>query len=316
MSKHKPKIFARNVEQMTRAEWLELRRNGIGGSDAASICGENPWRGPLAVYLSKVGAAPDTDPNEAMEWGIELEDVIAKKFARRTGFAIRRCNMILQHPEYPFMLANIDRYVRDEDEPAWGILEVKNVGEYRAEDWADDSVPEYYQIQVQHYMAVTGAEYAWVAPLIGGNRLKPVKVPRNNKLIRSLIAIESDFWKLVESRTPPPLDDSPEASKVLKAIYPQSKAQSVLIDEDVYLKLKSARQRVADAEREARGLENQIKEAMGEAEAAMVPGNPKPVITWKGSSVRSLDVKALEAAEPELCMKYMRETSMRRFLTK
>jgi predicted phage-related endonuclease len=214
------------------------------------------------------------------------------------------------------MLANSDRYTKDPDEEAWGVLEIKNVGEYRAEDWADGAIPEYYQVQGMHYMAVTGAQYVWFAPLIGGNRLQPVKLLRSERGIRSLIKIEREFWKLVESRTPPPLDDSEEASKVLKAIYPQSKSTTVFIDSELVEQLRIARERRAEAEREVRGLENKIKELMGEAEAAIVPGNPKPVITWKGSSVHTLDVEAIKQAEPELCMKYMRETSMRRFLVK
>ena len=316
MSRPKPRILARGVDKMTRQEWLEIRRKGIGGSDAAAICGVNPWRGPLGVYLSKIGAAPEGDMNEAMEWGIELEDVIARKFSQRTGFAVKRCNMVLQHPEHDWMLANIDRYVRDNDEPAWGVLEVKNVGEYRAEDWADGAVPDYYNIQVQHYMEVLGADYAWLCPLIGGRKLQPVKVMRSESMIRSLVKIERDFWQLVETRTPPPIDDSPDASKVLKALYPKSQATSVLIDEGLYLRLKAAKEKVKDAEQEVRGLENEIKSLMGEAEAAMVPGNPKPVITWRGSTAHVLDVEAIKAAEPELCMKYMKETSMRRFLPK
>lgn len=312
----KPRIFAKNVDEMSRAEWLELRRQGIGGSDAAAICGANPWRGPLSVYLSKIGAVPDTEPTETMNWGIELEDAIARNFSRRTQYKIRRSNVILQHPLYDFMLGNVDRLVRDTDEAGWGILEVKNVGEYRAEDWAEGNVPEYYQIQGAHYLAITGLDYIWFAPLIGGNKLRPIKLARDEKLIKSLIKIEEKFWKLVQSRTPPPIDDSPEATKVLKHLYPQSKGESVVIDEDLYTRLKAAKARVIEVEKEARGLENTIKEQMKECEAAFIPGNPKPILTWKGTTVKRLDVAALEAAEPEIAMRFYKESSTRRFLVK
>ena len=36
-------------------EWLDARRNGIGGSDVAAVLGANPWRTPLEVWLSKTG---------------------------------------------------------------------------------------------------------------------------------------------------------------------------------------------------------------------------------------------------------------------
>ena len=44
-----------NVSNLSRAEWLEERRKGIGGSDAAAVAGLNPWRSAAAVYLDKVG---------------------------------------------------------------------------------------------------------------------------------------------------------------------------------------------------------------------------------------------------------------------
>lgn len=312
----KYRVVAKNVQSMSRAEWLDIRRNGIGGSDAAAICGVNPWRGPLSVYLSKIGEAPDADANEAMEWGTELEDTIAKVFSRRTQQKVKRCNMILQHNDHDFMLANVDRFTLDEREGEWGILEVKNVGEYRREDWADGAVPEYYEIQGQHYMAVTGANYVWFAPLIGGNKMQPVKVMRNERAITSLIKIERDFWHLVETRTPPPIDDSVEATKVLKALYPRSEKTSVVLDSKLVENLRRLREQKSDLERELRGLENQIKLQMAEAEEAYIPGAEKPVITWKGGTVPIFQEKLFKAEHPELAQKYMKETSTRRFLPK
>ncbi len=312
----KYRVVAKNVQSMSRAEWLDIRRKGIGGSDAAAICGVNPWRGPLSVYLSKVGEAPDADANEAMEWGTELEDTIAKVFSRRTQQKVKRCNMILQHNDHDFMLANVDRFTLDDEEGEWGVLEVKNVGEYRREDWADGAVPEYYEIQGQHYMAVTGANYVWFAPLIGGNKMQPVKVMRNERLITSLIKIEREFWHLVETRTPPPIDDSVEATKVLKALYPRSEKTSVVLDSKLVENLRRLREQKSDLERELRGLENQIKLQMAEAEEAYIPGAEKPVITWKGGTVPIFQEKLFKAEHPELAQKYMKETSTRRFLPK
>lgn len=312
----KYRVVAKNVQSMSRAEWLDIRRKGIGGSDAAAICGVNPWRGPLSVYLSKIGEAPDADANEAMEWGTELEDTIAKVFSRRTQQKVKRCNMILQHNDYDFMLANVDRFTLDDEEGEWGVLEVKNVGEYRREDWADGAVPEYYEIQGQHYMAVTGANYVWFAPLIGGNKMQPVKVMRNERAITSLIKIERDFWHLVETRTPPPIDDSVEATKVLKALYPRSEKTSVVLDSKLVENLRRLREQKSDLERELRGLENQIKLQMAEAEEAYIPGAEKPVITWKGGTVPIFQEKLFKAEHPELAQKYMKETSTRRFLPK
>ena len=218
-----------NVNKETDpAAWLELRRSGIGGSDVAAICGLNPWRGPLSVWLSKMGQAPEIEQNEAMEIGEFMEDAIANLFAKRTGYKIKVSGVVLRHPEYPFMLANIDRWVEDETGQT-GVLEVKNVGERMAKHWADDAVPDYYQVQVQHYLAVTDAPYAWIAPLIGGNRLAPVRIERNDAVIDWLIEIEGQFWKLVETNTAPPIDESDDAEKVLKYLYPSAEAGTTVV---------------------------------------------------------------------------------------
>lgn len=77
---------------MTREEWLETRRGGIGGSDISAIAGMNPWRSPLAVYLDKRGEIEDGPDNERMYWGRQLEDVVARHFAEVNNVKIRRVN--------------------------------------------------------------------------------------------------------------------------------------------------------------------------------------------------------------------------------
>ena len=42
------------MESITHEEWLKLRQKGIGGSDAAAVCGLNRWPGPLDIYLDKM----------------------------------------------------------------------------------------------------------------------------------------------------------------------------------------------------------------------------------------------------------------------
>ena len=38
---------------MSRQEWLKLRKEGIGGSDAGAICGLNPYSSPMSIYQDK-----------------------------------------------------------------------------------------------------------------------------------------------------------------------------------------------------------------------------------------------------------------------
>src|SRR5690606_28440496 len=97
---------------MSEQEWLGVRRKGIGGSEIAAIAGLSPFETPLSVYLRKIGELPDKEETEAMYWGSVLENVIAEEYKRRhPEVRVRRVNAVLQHPEVPYFLANIDREI-------------------------------------------------------------------------------------------------------------------------------------------------------------------------------------------------------------
>ncbi|WP_270647165.1 YqaJ viral recombinase family protein [Paeniclostridium hominis] len=40
-----------NTKNMSKAEWLEKRRCGIGGSDASSIVNMSPFKSRASVYI-------------------------------------------------------------------------------------------------------------------------------------------------------------------------------------------------------------------------------------------------------------------------
>lgn len=140
-----------NTSAMSRNDWLEHRRHGIGGSDAAVIMGVSPWKSLMDLWLEKTGQYVEGIDSESMYWGRVLEDVIAKEFAIRNKLKIRRVNAILQHPDHPYMIANVDRVIVGRKEG----LEIKTGHEFSSQHW-ENGVPAYYYAQVQHYMAVTG----------------------------------------------------------------------------------------------------------------------------------------------------------------
>lgn len=143
------------TDGLSRKEWLRYRKQGIGGSDVAAILGISKWNSAISLWLNKTNQTDDdTQENEAMEWGTIMEPVIRNHFAKVTGKTVVEVHAMLQHPEYPFMLADIDGLTEDEDgNPA--ILEIKTASEYKRSEW-EEGVPTYYQTQVQHYLTVTG----------------------------------------------------------------------------------------------------------------------------------------------------------------
>ena len=114
---------------MNRDEWLELRKQGLGGSDAGTVLGFNKYKSPFELYQEKIGEYSEEVDNDAVYFGNALEDFVAQEFAKRTGKKVRRMNKFLVHPEYEFMNANLDRVVVGEK----AILECKTASEYLRE---------------------------------------------------------------------------------------------------------------------------------------------------------------------------------------
>lgn len=300
---------------MSREQWLEARRKGIGGSDVSAIAGLNKWKSPVAVYLDKVGQSPIEDTaGEAAYWGNVMEDIVAQEFSIRTGLKVRRRNAILKHPEYQFMLANVDRLIIGKQEG----LECKTASEYLKGEWEDEEIPAAYLLQIQHYMAVTGYKAWHIAVLIGGNKFIHKKVERDEELINYLIQIEKDFWENhVLKEIPPAFDGSDASVDLLKALYPESEPESEINlpkdAETLLVALEVIKSDIKDSESKKKEYENQIKALMGVNEKAYA-GTRK--ITWKSNSVTRIDSKRLKAEQPELYKKYSNTTSERKFLIK
>ena len=184
----RPALRLIKTQDLSRDQWLAVRKGGIGSSDAAAAVGLNPYKSQLALWMEKTGrnaALPKVDPRDEtspMYWGTLLEPIVAAHYTRRTGNKVRRINAVLQHPAEPWMLANLDREVVGA--PDVQILECKTAGMNGARLWKE-GVPEYVQLQVMHQLAVTGKQAADVAVLICGQELHVHRVERDEEMIAS-----------------------------------------------------------------------------------------------------------------------------------
>lgn len=321
------KVLARTDVVTDRPGWLDARRKGIGGSDAAAILGLDPFKTPLAVYLDKRGVLPDDDAGEAAEWGNRLEPIVAEAAQDRINLdraaaglspiRFRRRNAILQHPDdaLGFMLASIDREgVGHENGP--GIFEAKTTGYWPARQWEDggDTLPDRYHIQLQHYLAVTGRVHGWIGVLIAGQRLVVEEVQRDQALIDALVEIETAFWARVQDGQPPPA--SAADNDRIKDLYPNATPGSTtvlprdaveLIDE--WRAAKSAEK--AATERVKR-CDAQIRQLLGDHEAGLLPGVDQPVVRLPVITANRIDSKALRAAHPDIAEQFSKPSSYRR----
>ncbi|MBS0407269.1 MAG: YqaJ viral recombinase family protein [Proteobacteria bacterium] len=304
-SKPRPALRLVKTQQLSRAEWLDVRRQGIGSSDAAAAVGLSPYQSPLELWAQKTGKAsfaqPDPDDDsQPMYWGTLLEPIVAAHYTRRTGRRVRRVNAVLQHPEHPWMLANLDREVLGT--PEVQILECKTAGIHGARLWRD-GVPEYVQLQVMHQLAVTGKQAADVIVLIGGQELRIHRIERDAAVIERLIELEAAFWQRVQDGAPPPADGSASAERALQALYPQDSGQTLDWTQDMemgstFSDLQAVRERLKAFELQEAQLRQRIEERMGEASRAVFETGEVTFRRIKDSVV--LDTKRLLQEQPGL----------------
>lgn len=304
-----------STENLPYADWLEYRRRGIGGSDASVVCGISRYKSPIELWLDKTGQLPPQEAGEAAYWGTQLEPFVRAEFTKRTGIEVQCVRQLLQSGELPFMLANLDGIC---EVPDYGtcIFEAKTASAYKIAEW-DDAIPDEYQLQLQHYMAVTGYKAAYIAVLIGGNTFRWKFVERDEELISMLIDLEADFWRHVQDCTPPPLDGSDASAKFLAQRFPNStpKSQIALPDAavDLLAQYDEACEELEAAAERKREAENLLKEMLGDNE---VGTSGDHIVTWKSVCQERLDSKTLKAEHPTLCKKYTNQTSYRRFSIK
>lgn len=306
-------IVLTSTENLPYEDWLAYRKLGIGGSDASVVCGINRYRSPVELWMNKTGQLPDEEAGEAAYWGTQLEPLVRVEFTRRTGIEVQIVKQILQSEEHPFMLANLDG-VCEHPELGPCIFEAKTASAYKSSEWESDSIPDEYVLQVQHYMAVTGYQGAYIAVLIGGNCFKWQFVRRDEELISMLIQLESNFWNHVQQGKPPSLDGSDASVTFLRSFFPASVPSSQVTlpsqAEELIERYRSFSEEIDRATEKKQEVENLLKQMLGENEIGTVGDS---IVTWKTISQERLDTKTLKAEHPVLFKKYANQVSYRRF---
>ena len=312
-----------NTKSLSREDWLQFRKQGIGSSDAAAACGIHPFLSMLELWMIKTGRM-SSNIDESIEgysplyWGNNLEPMVAKYYQQHTGNKVRRVNAILQHPDPDnhFMLANLDYAITGSDDVQ--ILECKTAGEHGAKLWKH-GVPLYVTCQVQHQLAVTGKTAAHICVLLCGHEAKIYKVERDERLIESIIEHERLFWQYVITDTPPTPDHSESAARALKQLYPAPEPSSKvdLRDEEgankLFEQLLSYRDYMQELEHRHDQVKHQLQTLIADNEVAVFD---KGAIFWKRSKDSvGLDSKAVIKVHPELLAKFSRtKQGSRRFV--
>lgn len=297
---------------MEKQEWLNYRKQGIGGSDAGAVCGLNPYKTAMEVYQDKVSSETEDFDNEAMRQGRDFEDYVARRFTEVTGKKVRRANAMFCHEKYPFMLADVDRMVVGEK----AGLECKTASPFLADKWQDGQVPMHYYIQCLHYMTVCDVDAWYIAVLIFGREFKYYRMERDEEMIADLIRIEQDFWQnhVLKGQMPSP-DGSKLADSVIAEYYKQTIAETIPLTgfNEKIKRRQELSEIIGKMDTEKRQIEQELKLYLGEAEFAE---NEQYRVSWKAVHSNRLDEKRLKEEEPEIYEKYKKSVLSRRFTVK
>jgi len=312
------KVLA-DVGKLTHDEWLQLRRTGIGGSDAGAIMGASKYATPYSIWAEKRGLVEsDFVGNEATELGIALETPIAEIYAKRTGARVVRFNKTIQG-RLDFQVGNVDFFIMGHDDYPAGqvttvdvldheplaILEIKTAalagyGNHAA--WDDDGVPESYYWQGAHYASITQVHDVVFCCLLGGSGLQIREVAYDPETLDRLERVEEAFWHLVQSGDEPELLGKEPDFQTLKSMFPESTGGVVNVDEfvaDLVDEYRAAKEAADEAQNRVMQIRAQFVRIIGQAQSVECDG--KTLYTYKFTKAgETLDVKALREQRPEV----------------
>jgi len=333
-----PKMLC-DTKGMSNERWLECRAHGpdndieytIGGSDVATVFGENPWITPLELWRVKKGLMKpnESDNADQKEMGHLMEPVVAYWYGKKTGNTVIEDNGLYQHADHPYALANLDYQIRDSSGRR-GILECKTTSWHKAGDWVDDTVPHHYELQVRFYLAVMDLEFADIACMWGTNPNTDMAIRRINRdrdIEAAIFERLDDFIEMLRTNNPPNMSgvNPSQAMTALARIYGASQPGQPTIEfgkkheralrRIAHLLISNADldRQVRENEKEVTALSVKIAEMMGTHEYGVLEtAADKLVVSYITKFTRRVDSDLLKKSHPSIYDAVLKTTSSRK----
>lgn len=323
----KPIILC-DTKGMPEERWLECRSHGpggdipytVGGSDVAAIFGVSPWVTPLELWRIKKGIdRPSQKPNaNQLMMGHLLEPIAAYWYEKKTGNKVSDDTYLYQHAEHPYALANFDRRFERASDGEQGILECKSCTYYKSDDWSDDAIPLYYELQLRFYLAVADVNIGAFSTVWGNNPDSDMAMPaiERDRAKENMIFEKLDEWIWsLENDKPPTMDDvAPKlALESLAKIYGSSRKGLPEIEfplkfEKSLRKIASLQEMVSSCNKDIKTYEKEIEahsvriaELMKEHEHGVLnTTSDRLLIDFVTKTRRTADTKALKEKYPDV----------------
>jgi putative phage-type endonuclease len=296
----------------SRAEWLDWRRQFLCASEIASAAGLDEYRTPLQVYAEKTGIKLAGAENAAMRRGRLFEGAAIEYLAEEhPDWRIIRPKLFLADREHR-LGATPDALLEVPDDPAALInCQIKTVNRHAFERW-NGQPPIGYQLQVATENMLLDAARGILAVLVMSAydaELVLFDVPRHAEAEARIRGLALRFWENIAAGRRPAPDYERDAATIA-ALFPKGEPGSVLdlggdnrlaeiLPEREFLK-----DRIDGDKKQVDALDAEIKDKLGDAEAAELPGwrislkqEQHREYTVPASSRRVLRVKQLKEKE-------------------
>lgn len=302
--------MAQYVKKVAKSheEWLDLRKGGIGSSDAGTIMGVNKWETPYALWCRLKGLTPPKEETFAMTRGHLLEDAVAQFFMLESGkkvIASSAKEWVAICVGNPILRVSPDRlyYIKGKG-GAKGVLECKTT-EMNIDK---DNIPQSWFCQLQYQMGILGLKEGTLAWLIGSRKFDYQTFEFNETFFNTLCERIMEFWnKYIEGDERPPL----EVLSDYQTAFPISDpSKEVLTNEETNYTLEQLihiKERIKELEEKKETLELKIKAHIKDAER-LVDISGTVLATWKSSAAkRSFDSKSFAKEHPQQYEAYVIE---------
>lgn len=307
------------------------------------------WREKVGEH---VPAPADEQRERVLRRGKRLEPVVLEMLTDEYPVAVKRVNQRYPLETHRFLRAEIDfefRVTGELVDATEGVIppeligkmangEIKTVHPRAAHKWGEpltDDVPDDYLAQSMHGLMVTGRDVCLYGTLVGADELLLYVVRRDEDLISTIRECEIAFWnENVLPRVPPP----PQTLEDIQTLFRKANGRPVELDEAAYelvCELAMTRQRISEGKKRKKDLQFGIASAIWRAwkddprlvmhvptaeelyamDDAELRFDGKTVATWKKQARAALDSKAMQAAHPDICAQFMKQSTYRMMRT-
>lgn len=311
-----------STADMSIDEWRSRRFEYVGASEVSAVLGLNPYRGPLDVYLEKVGIVDGTIELQVMRLGTLFEPTIIEFARREYGLQIYEVPQLLGHPEHDCLRCNLDGLAIIDGEEV--VVECKHAGARGSREhlkkFAETgevtpgtSLAAWY-VQIQAQLVVTGLKRALLIALCDKD-FHVIGIERDEAIAKLIVDNVPVWWNaFVVPKTEPPATRADRAAIDRKYQNSDSELDPVELTEELgqtLEELRGLRSQKAAIDEQMSAIVIGLKAALGEREVATHAG--ERAVTWKSSDRTTVDLTALREAHPDIAQKFQKTTTSRRF---